>query len=107
MISLLSPLLFGPPGPVKGSTFANAGPAMAQMRLIAHFARRDGTAIIAGDELADQLRLAEDPGADAQGCAGQSVEEMPLLRADAVPPRIGGQPRSVPPLRPSFPHRQR
>src|SRR6266446_2333761 len=36
------------------------------------------------DELADQLRPAEDPGIYPQGCTRQFVEEMPGLRADAV-----------------------
>src|SRR6516162_7228462 len=39
----------------------------------------------AGDELAEQLRPAEDPGGRRQkGRTRQSVDEMPWLRADAV-----------------------
>ena len=41
-------------------------------------------------KLADQLRPAEDPGVPAQGRAGQSLAQMPVLRADAVPSRAGG-----------------
>src|SRR6202047_3115883 len=47
--------------------------------------RRPGAGRLqAGDELADQLRPAEDPGGRRQeDGAGQSVDEMPRLRADA------------------------
>src|SRR5712691_1173318 len=57
-------------------------------------------------ELADQLRPAEDPGLHAQGRAGQFVEKMSGVRADAVPSRAGCPFRGVSPLRASFPHRQ-
>ena len=42
-------------------------------------------------ELADQLRPAEDPRLREEGRAGQFVEEMPVLRTDAVPSRAGGE----------------
>src|SRR5438876_8971457 len=55
----------------------------------------------AADELAHQLRPAEDPGGRRQeGCAGQSLAQMPELRADAVSPRARGKPVRLPQLRP-------
>ena len=39
----------------------------------------------------------------AQGGAGQSLAQMPVVRADAVSSRAGGKPAGLPQLRPSFP----
>ena len=56
-------------------------------------------------ELADQLRptQAQGPGL-AQGDAGESLAEVPQVRADAVHARLGGQPGGLHPLRPPHAH---
>src|SRR5437660_1479972 len=61
-----------------------------------------------GDELADQFRVAEDPGGRRQeDGARKSLAQMPGLRADAVLSRARSQSSRMPQLRPSFPDRRR
>ena len=68
--------------------------------------RTDGR-LQAGDELADQFRAAEDPrGRHEEGHAGQSLAQMPRLRADAVLSRARGQSSCLPQLRASSAHRR-
>ena len=55
------------------------------------------------NELAYQFRPAEIPVAgQADRAAGQSVVQMPELRADDFPPGPGGKPLRLPALRPSY-----
>ena len=60
-------------------------------------------------ELADQFRsrLEAARAGRPQGGAGQSLAEVPQVRADAVHARLGGQPGGLHPLRPSHAHRGR
>src|SRR5579883_1515301 len=60
------------------------------------------------DELAYQLRPAEDPRRRGEeGCAGESLAQMPELRPDAVPPRPRGESLRLRQLRPSLAARSR